>query len=454
MALRTLLVGTSGTEWEVKSSGGALTASDVSIVPQSYRGSSRLPALLVGNSVLHMGRTNREMRDLLYDFGTDSYSGSDHAVLASHLFENKSVVDWAYQQSPNSIIWCVRSDGVLLGHTHLREHQVFAWHRHITQGKFKSICTIPGRHEDELFAVVQRFINGKDHCFLEYMENNSSAAGNVGGDSGESLPETLPEDLPGILPGILSDPETLPETLVSASVTHSENTSLVNRDGSFPFENNSAGKNFTAGKNLAIKPLLGSSYEFADDVTLQPNIFFADSALAYEGEPISRVLGLDHLLGEEVCIVADGAVCAHQLVRDFGEDIVSGSSIGLEIPFSARKIVVGLPYRARLQSMALEADLGGGTSVGRKKYVNRIGVYFKDTNSARIGTDFDKENCMDEVKWRLSEKPGEGISMHTEDAWIYTNGGYLNQTYACIESNTPLPCTVLAVIPELSVSQI
>ena len=461
VALRTLLVGTSGTEWEVKSSSGALSAGDVSIVPQSYRGSAKLPALVVGNSILHVSRTNREMRDLLYDFGTDSYAGSDHAVLASHLFENKSIEDWAYQQSPNSIIWCVRSDGVLLGHTYLREHQVFAWHRHMTKGKFKSICTIPGKYEDELFAVVQRKINGKECYFLESMENNT---GNI---EHEEIPEELPETLPEVLP---------------------EDYSAQND-----------GRSETSTEARA--PL-----------------FFADAALSYQGEAISRVVGLDHLLGEEVCIVADGSVCSNQIVRDFsvkieeteqakgretiqtfnpktanmlasrnagnskdttsskknlgkmtaktttekvekeitqvGAEELESSQIGLEIPFSAKSIVIGLPYRARLQSMALEPDFGGGTSVGRKKVINRIGVYFKDTNSARIGTDFDAPQCMDEVKWRLSEKPGEAIAMHTEDAWIYTNSAYLNQTHACVESIVPLPCTVLAIIPELSVSSV
>ena len=172
VSLRTLLVGTGGTEWEVKSNAGALTASDISLVPQSYRGSSRLPALIIGSSVLHINRTQREMHDLVYDFGTDSYSGSDHAVLAGHLFANRAITDWAYQQSPDSVIWCVRDDGALLGHTFLREHEVFAWHRHDTQGKFIAVCSLPGASADEVFFVVEREIGEQKHYFLERMEHN------------------------------------------------------------------------------------------------------------------------------------------------------------------------------------------------------------------------------------------------------------------------------------------
>lgn len=421
VALRTLLVGSSGTEWEVKSSGTALSASDISVVPQSYRGSSNLPALVVGNSVLHMSRTNKEMRDLLYDFGTDSYTGSDHAVLASHLFEQEYITDWTYQQSPHSIIWCVRSDGVLLGHTHLREHEVFAWHRHNTKGKFQSIASLPSENEDELFAVIAREINGETKYFLERLEST------------------------------------------------------------FNVQN------------------------VASDQTDNPNkyVFYADAALSYQGEATTKIVGLDHLLGEEVCIVADGAVSPNQIVRvldeyileeesaeeDSSDDTISDDTIndsteetsseenisennteesienssdtnstqtiiqniGVEIPFAASTIVIGLPYTARLQSMPLEPELGSN-SIGKKKYINRIGVYFKDTNSAWIGTDFDNASCMDEVKWRLSEVPGEAINLHTEDAWIYTNATYDSNVHACVESNDPLPCTVLAIMPEVAVS--
>ncbi len=367
VSLRTLLVGTSGTEWEVKSSSGILSPGDISMVPQSYRGSAKLPALIVGNSVLHLGRTNRELRDLLYDFGTDSYTGSDHAILAGHLFESHSIIDWTYQQSPYSIIWCVRSDGVLLGHTYLREHQVYAWHRHLTLGKFLAICTLPSTFQDELFAVIERTVNNEKVYYLEIMENNYAISSNLDEDN---------------------------------------------------------------------------------------HLFYADSGLFYQGEATDTILGLEHLLNEEVCIVADGAVVKNQIVRDFSseEDFepVGSSSIGVKLPFEAKKIVVGLPYTARLQSMPLETELSG-VSVGRKKIINRIGVYFKDTNSAFIGTDF-TESEMDEVKWRLLEKPGQAVSLHSEDAWIYTNNVYDNQVYACVESQKPLPCTVLAIIPEFSVS--
>jgi hypothetical protein len=125
----------------------------------------KLPPAMVGNAVLHVSRTGAQVRNLKYDFGSDSYTGSDCTIMSSHLFEEFPIIDWCYQQHPDSILWCVREDGVLLGLTYQGEHEVIAWHRHLTQGEFVSVCSIPQDRKDALFALVKR--NGK--YFVELM---------------------------------------------------------------------------------------------------------------------------------------------------------------------------------------------------------------------------------------------------------------------------------------------
>ena len=369
VSLRTLLVGTGGTEWEVKSNAGALTASDISLVPQSYRGSSRLPALIIGSSVLHINRTQREMHDLVYDFGTDSYSGSDHAVLAGHLFANRAITDWAYQQSPDSVIWCVRDDGALLGHTFLREHEVFAWHRHDTQGKFIAVCSLPGASADEVFFVVEREIGEQKHYFLERMEHNR---------------------------------QNTPQEDMSAS-----------------------------------------------------SLFYVDCGLSYHAKenrdvPIRYVGGLEHLQGMEVAIIANGAVCPRQKVRTLSYE-KNGETVqiaGIDIGYEAYDIVIGLPYAAKLKSMPVEAENGYANTLGKRKRIQGISVYFQNTNHAKIGTDFTR---MNEVKWRRNEKPGQAVDLQTDYVFMHLTQHYENQNHVCIMSEAPLPLTVLALLPEVQV---
>ena len=172
ISLRSLMVGCGGAEWEVASTEGAFTARSAKATPQSYRGSSPVRALVVGNTLLHVARSGQEVRDLKYDFGADSYSGLDRSILAKHLLSgNRCVRDWTYQPSPDSIIWAVRDDGVLLGMTFQAEHEVFAWHQHHTPGLFCAVCALPTGQKDVLFAVIKR----RERFYLEVMADQYEA---------------------------------------------------------------------------------------------------------------------------------------------------------------------------------------------------------------------------------------------------------------------------------------
>ncbi len=165
VSLRSLMLGTTNVEWEISSREEAFTAKTMKVSAQSYRGSASLPALIIGNSILHVARNGSEVRDLKYDFGSDSYGGSDRSVMAGHLLSGRSIVQWTYQPAPDSIVWAVRDDGALLGLTYQAEHEIFAWHKHNTQGKILSICCVPQGSHDFIYIVAKR----ENGCFLEMM---------------------------------------------------------------------------------------------------------------------------------------------------------------------------------------------------------------------------------------------------------------------------------------------
>ncbi len=157
VALRSLITGMSGMEWEISGRGeNAFSAVNKKAAPQSYWGSSLKTAMIIGNVILHVSSSGSQVRSLQYEFAADSYNGMDLSIMAAHLLEKERIIDWAYQKNPDSIIWAVRSDGVLLGLTYQAEHQIAAWHRHDTPGKFLAVCSIPHGFEYSLFALVER----------------------------------------------------------------------------------------------------------------------------------------------------------------------------------------------------------------------------------------------------------------------------------------------------------
>lgn len=162
-----LLIGTSGAEYKASSGGAAITPNDAQISVESYWGSSGLQPMIIGNSVMHCQRSGSHVRDLYYSWENDGYAGNDLSLLAPQLVETHKIRQWAFQQSPGSTIWAVRDDGALLCLTYLREQRVYAWSRHVTDGRVLSVCSLSGDNEDALLLVVEREIAGAKKYFLE-----------------------------------------------------------------------------------------------------------------------------------------------------------------------------------------------------------------------------------------------------------------------------------------------
>lgn len=170
---KALAVGTLGNEWTVVGNDRtALTPTNILAQKQTNNGSETNKPLLVGLTTLFIERHGRIVNEFVYDYTFDSYKTSDLAILSPHLTENYSVVDWTFQQAPDSIMWCVRADGQMLGITYQRQHKVVGWHRHNTEGEFKTITAIPGNtREDDVWVIIKRVIDGGDRYYVEKLSD-------------------------------------------------------------------------------------------------------------------------------------------------------------------------------------------------------------------------------------------------------------------------------------------
>ena len=169
VSLTQMIVLTGGSEWKVSAgSGDVITPSQFVARPQSYNGSSDVRPIVANNALLYLNPANKKVRNLQYDWGSDTWGGSDLSLLSAHLFEQYTVTNWAFARDPESIIWAVRSDGTLLGFTFMPEQQVFAWHRHTTTGgTFEDVCCIQEGSETAVYFIVNRTINGSTKRYVE-----------------------------------------------------------------------------------------------------------------------------------------------------------------------------------------------------------------------------------------------------------------------------------------------
>jgi len=177
-ATRTLIIGTAGGEFAADGggTGEAITPTNILINKQSNHGSANVDGISLGNATLFLQRAKRKIRELAYNFDVDGYVAPDLTILAEHITES-GITQMAYQEEPNSIVWCVRTDGQLLGFTYQREQQVTAWHRHIFGGSFgsgnavcESVEVLPtDDSEYQVWVIIKRTINGVTKRYVEYL---------------------------------------------------------------------------------------------------------------------------------------------------------------------------------------------------------------------------------------------------------------------------------------------
>ena len=172
---RVLLVLTQGAEYTVGKIGDAITPSNIPIEVQGYEGCANVEPVVVGNTAIYVTELGRKVRDLAYVFERDAYDGDDLTIMAEHLFSKESglgeITELSYAPEPHGVVWAVMSDGRLLGMTYLREHEIWAWHEHQTEGEVESACSVPESGEYRTYLVVRRTIGGQTRRYVELLDN-------------------------------------------------------------------------------------------------------------------------------------------------------------------------------------------------------------------------------------------------------------------------------------------
>ena len=168
--LSQLLILTASGEWRVSPlNSDALTPETMSVRPQSYVGSSQTKPVLINNTMIFAAARGGHLRELGYSYQAGGYITSDLCLRATHLFDNKEVIDIAYSKAPYSIFWCINNKGALISYTYIPEQQISAFAQHSTDGSFESCAVVPEDTEDILYCVVKREINGNTKRFIERM---------------------------------------------------------------------------------------------------------------------------------------------------------------------------------------------------------------------------------------------------------------------------------------------
>lgn len=165
--------------------------------------------------------------------------------------------------------------------------------------------------------------------------------------------------------------------------------------------------------------------------------FFVDCGLTYDSTPADVISGLDHLEGETVSILADGAVHPQRTV--------TGGSITLDQEASV--IQIGLPIVADIQTLPIAAQIDNAFGQGRYKNVNKVWLRVYRSSGIFVGPDLDN---LTEAKQRTTEVYGAPPELKSEEisVSILPSWGDSGQIY--VRQADPLPLTIVSMTAELA----
>ncbi len=442
-----LIIHTSGDEYVCTGNqSGALTPTGIGLVHQGSAGCSTIAPIVIGNCGIFVQARGSVLRDLEYSIYTTSFKGRDLTVFAPHLFVGRTIVDMAWQQIPDSIVWCVMSDGALLGLTYIKDHEIWAWHRHDSDGgSFENVVVVPEGEQDVVYFVIRRTIDGITKRYIERL--NSRDFTNIvdarfvdsgltyDGRNGTATTMTA-TTAGGWTP---QDDLTLTASAPFFAVDDVGNSIVFQEiaDGS---QQNDAGVYYPPGTVISWITFDIIAYTSATVVTVQSDAevpAWARVALATWGKAVHQFSGIDHLEGETISGLGDGNVIPQTTV-------VSGAFTTQD---NIMVLTVGLPITADLQTLPIE-NQQGETISNKKMLVVELTPIFYNSRGGEYGQDFAHLK-----PWiqRQNEPWNRPVSLYTGPERLPITGMWQKTGQIAIRQEDPLPIGISAIVPTGSV---
>ncbi|WP_338506409.1 hypothetical protein VRB95_11035 [Erwinia aphidicola] len=430
-----LMALTSGGQFQINGDQNkVLTPSSFTFSSQGADGASNTPPITVSNIALFIQEKGSVVRDLAYSFDVDGYQGSDLTILANHLFTGYQITDWSFTTVPYSAAWCVRNDGMLLCLTYLRDQQVFAWAPQPADGAFESTCSISEGTEDAVYFSVRRTVNGQVRRYIERLSTRQFAT---------------EEDAFFVDCGLSYDGRT----------TGGRTVKITGGTGNWDYQQELtltiSGAAYFAATDIGSAVHLPYT-EDGTDKTLHMTISGFTSAnivIVHSNRDVPASLrnvnistwkmarvtfaGLDHLEGKVVNILSDANT---EPVKT-----VTGGKVTLETPGAV--VHIGLPIVSEFETLDINLAQQE-TLMDKKKLITSVSLIVNESRGIYAGQYGGKLYQYAQREFEFYDNPVSNttgvIEVPMESQWSKSGRVYVKQT-------DPLPLTVLAVIPRLSV---
>lgn len=162
------------------------------------------------------------------------------------------------------------------------------------------------------------------------------------------------------------------------------------------------------------------------------NSWYVHSGLQYSGAATTTITGLDHLEGEKVV-----ALCNGDVIDDL--TVISGA---VTLPREYTLVTVGLPVTSYIETINIDLDIKGGTTVGMARKITEIVLSIFRTRGIWTG-----EKGKDVTERRSTAAGDIGVEIPVESDKIKApiEGSHAKEKSIRVEHRAPLPFKLLNI---------
>lgn len=353
-----------------------------------------------GATLFYISRDKQRLESLEYDIQIDGYSPDDKNLVSDKIVEG-GLRQIARQTGRPTIIWVLRTDGLLLGFTYKGKENIAGWHRHKLggAGTVETIGIMPRENnQEQLWIVSKRTIDGNTVRYVEFMEDfvdypdiddyysapTAKAADELKflNYQSEKMKEGFFVDC-----GLTYDGSVY-GTDAGASITLGTGADTLDTEGvivtasASVFTSDMVGRQIwgsyntlgTGGGRLEITNYTsGTQVEGTIKAVFETSASFAAGAWFITATSVS---GLDHLEGETVYLQTDGAIP--------NPTTVSSGAVSFTNPSSV--VHVGYHYRGVVKTLPLDQGGQSGPAQNKIKIIERVAIRMVDSGGIKFGS--------------------------------------------------------------------
>jgi hypothetical protein len=446
-----LVVLTTSEQWTIKApTDGVLTPTNMEIKPHGTHGAYKGTApLVIGDRLLYIQDGGRAIRDAGYSEEVGGFLGEDLSKFAPHLFEGGDIRRLEYQRTPYGLIWVYGGSGTLSSLTYDRAHNICSWTQHEMGGIAREICVVHGDDGDELWLV----------------EGGQDAKKRITRIRGRSL-SARPEDqfyvdwgkrwkgYNKVITGITT---ANPAVFSFAYAGAINNGDVVRLDG-IVGENSEkdGGMGLLNDVYYNVYDVSGTTCKLkvgaAGSTPLDTSAMGNYKSGGIIDEATHTVAGLNWLDGREVSVLVDGMPETHT---------IASNTLTLDSGKYGALIHVGLKYISDVE--ILPVNLTDKQSLfGMKVDIPTLVVWLLKSLGGKAGYD---EDHLQSFEWEEGFVSGDSLLLPRHDAAPFKRDLFSGNVELSIDTKTegnrsimirqdqPLPMTILAIIPFVSVPE-